>query len=53
LVEEAFLSTLSRFPTAEQKADAIKHLKDSKNRLEGVTDLIWALVNTREFILNH
>lgn len=53
LVEEAFLSTLSRFPTAEQKADALKHMKDAKNRLEGVTDLIWALVNTREFILNH
>jgi hypothetical protein len=53
LVEEAFLSTLSRFPTAEQKADGLKYLKESKNRTEGVTDLIWVLVNTREFILNH
>jgi hypothetical protein len=53
LVEEAFLSTLSHFPTAEQKADGLKYLKESKNRAEGVTDLIWVLVNTREFILNH
>jgi hypothetical protein len=53
LVEEAFLATLSRFPTAKQKADGLAHLKGAKNRLEGVTDLIWALVNTREFILNH
>jgi hypothetical protein len=53
LVEEAFLATLSRFPTAAQKADALKHLKEAKSRAEGVTDLVWALVNTREFILNH
>ena len=53
LVDEAFLAALSRFPTEKQKADGIEHLKDAKNRTEGVTDLLWALVNTREFILNH
>ena len=53
LAEEAFLATLSRLPTAKEKADALAHLKDAKNRTEGVTDLLWALVNTREFILNH
>jgi hypothetical protein len=53
LVEEAFLATLSRFPTQKQKADGLEHLKGAKNRTEGVTDLVWALVNTREFILNH
>ncbi|QJW96023.1 DUF1549 and DUF1553 domain-containing protein [Frigoriglobus tundricola] len=53
LAEEAFLATLSRVPKPSEKADAVKHLKESKNRTEGVTDLLWALVNTREFILNH
>ncbi len=53
LVDEAFLATLSRLPTAKERADGLDHLKDAKNRTEGVTDLIWALVNTREFILNH
>jgi hypothetical protein len=53
LVEEAFLATLSRFPTKQQKADGVEHLKSAKTRTEGVTDLLWALVNTREFILNH
>jgi hypothetical protein len=53
LVEEAFLATLSRFPTEKQKADGLEHLKGAKNRTEGATDLLWALVNTREFILNH
>jgi hypothetical protein len=53
LVEEAFLATLSRLPTAKEKADGLDHLKSAKTRAEGVTDLLWALVNTREFILNH
>jgi hypothetical protein len=53
LVEEAFLSTLSRLPKEHEKADALEHLKTAKTRAEGVTDLVWALVNTREFILNH
>lgn len=53
LVEEAFLATLSRLPTPSQKEDALRHLKEAKTRAEGATDLVWALVNTREFILNH
>jgi hypothetical protein len=47
------VATLSRFPTEMQKKDGLEHLKGAKTRTEGVTDLIWALVNTREFILNH
>lgn len=53
LAEEVFLATLSRFPTPEEKAEAVYHLKQTKNRADAITDLMWALVNTREFILNH
>lgn len=53
LVDEAFLATLSRTPTVKERADGLDHLKAAKTRAAGVTDLMWALVNTREFILNH
>jgi len=53
LAEEVFLATLSRFPTPEEKAEAVNHLQQTKNRADAITDLMWALVNTREFILNH
>jgi hypothetical protein len=53
LADELFLATLSRLPKAAEKLDAVKHLKEAKSRQEAVTDLVWALVNTREFILNH
>jgi hypothetical protein len=53
LVEEAFLATLSRLPKAEEKASSLAHLRAARTRLDGTTDLVWALINTREFILNH
>ncbi len=53
LVEELFLSTLSRLPNATEKAEAVKHLAETNGRQTAITDLVWALVNTREFILNH
>jgi hypothetical protein len=53
LIEELFLATLTRFPHADEKADAVKYLASAKNKTEAVTDVLWALVNTREFILNH
>jgi hypothetical protein len=53
LVEEAFLATLSRRPTAAERDAALAHVRNARTRLEATTDLVWALINTREFILNH
>ncbi len=52
VVEEVFLATLSRPPSQAEKQDALAHLKD-RERKAALVDLLWALVNTREFILNH
>lgn len=56
-VEELFLATLTRYPTPEEKAEAVAHLKSSgpssQDKVKALTDLLWALINTREFILNH
>ena len=53
LVEELFLAALARLPKADEKEEALKHLTQARSRQEGITDVLWALVNTREFILNH
>jgi hypothetical protein len=53
LVEEAFLATLSRRPTADEKASSLTHVRAARTRQDATTDLVWALINTREFILNH
>jgi len=55
-VEELFLGTLTRLPTAAEKESALKHLSEAKtprDKLEALKVTLWALINTREFILNH
>jgi hypothetical protein len=52
-VEELFLATLTRFPTESEKEEAVAHIAAARNKPEALTDVLWALINTREFILNH
>lgn len=52
LVRRAYLRTLSREPTADESARALRHLDASPDRAAGMHDLLWALVNTKEFSLN-
>jgi len=51
LVEELFLATLSRFPTAREMAESVSHVEKYRN--QGVEDLQWALMNNLEFIVNY
>jgi hypothetical protein len=53
IVKQAYLRTLSRLPTEKEAAAATKYLKTSENKINGVRDLMWALLNTKEFIINH
>jgi hypothetical protein len=53
LIEELFLGTLSRFPTTRER-DAMRILfAESGSRREGAEDVLWALLNSREFVFNH
>ena len=52
-VEEAYLRTLSRFPTNQETQSCVAHIEASKDFVNGVTGVMWALVNTKEFIVNH
>jgi hypothetical protein len=53
LVETAYLRSLSRFPTSEEMATATQYVVDEGSLTGGLQDLMWALVNTKEFIVNH
>tara|TARA_B000000557_G_scaffold58471_1_gene45393 strand:- start:1396 stop:2451 length:1056 start_codon:yes stop_codon:yes gene_type:complete len=53
LINEAWLRSLNRLPRPEEIARAKKHLSETPSTEEGLTDLLWALMNTKEFILNH
>jgi hypothetical protein len=53
LVETAYLRTLSRLPNADELAVATQYVVDDGSLTGGLQDLLWALVNTKEFIVNH
>jgi hypothetical protein len=52
-LEELFLATLTRLPTEKERAAFAAYREKKKDRREAFADALWALVNTKEFILNH
>jgi hypothetical protein len=52
LIEHLFLSTLARRPTAKETKTLIGFVKQAPNREEGFQDLLWALLNSKDFMFN-
>jgi hypothetical protein len=52
-IEAVFLWTLSRRPTKEELQTCARYVKDSPSPERGLQDVLWSLLNTREFLLNH
>ena len=53
LIAQAYLRTVSRQPTSDEVARARQYIAESRNTAEGVRDLLWALLNSNEFLVNH
>ncbi len=52
-IEELFLAALSRFPSRDEIRFALDHMRITHDRASALADVLWALINTREFVLNH
>lgn len=52
LLDELYLNTLSRFPTPAER-DKLRTSIQSVDRTESAADLMWALLNSKEFTFNH
>ncbi len=52
LVRQAYLRSLSRLPSEREVGVALGYIKDSPSQAAGLRDLMWALLNTKEFIVN-
>jgi hypothetical protein len=53
IVEELYLRTLSRYPDAEERTTAETALAKAPNARQGLEDVFWALLNSKEFLYNH
>lgn len=53
IVEDAYLRALSRTPDREELEIAMQYINDSDSVADGLSSVMWALVNTKEFIITH
>lgn len=53
VIDTAYLRTLSRLPREEERVAAAKYLTEGSSPAAALRDLLWALVNTKEFVVNH
>jgi hypothetical protein len=53
IVAELYLRTVSREPTPEESRDAAALIDGAKAKQQAAEDLLWALLNSKEFLFNH
>jgi hypothetical protein len=53
IANNAYLRTLGRDPSDEEFNTSMEYLLGEENPTDAVAGLLWSLVNTKEFILNH
>jgi len=53
IVRSTYLRTLSREPNETELKRSLDHIQASTNQLDGIRDVLWVLLNTKEFIVNH
>ncbi|MDA1012939.1 MAG: DUF1549 domain-containing protein [Planctomycetota bacterium] len=52
-VKQTYLRALSRYPSVDELSRSQQYIQQADDTVDGVRDLLWALLNTKEFIVNH
>jgi hypothetical protein len=52
-VRQIYLRVYSREPQSDEAAVALGHLSKAKEEKLAYEDILWALINTKEFLFNH
>lgn len=53
VIENLYLATHSRRPTSSETQRAVEFLASEADRTKGYSDILWALLNSGEFLHNH
>jgi Protein of unknown function (DUF1549)/Protein of unknown function (DUF1553) len=53
ILDEIYLAGLARQPTDSERSGVIAHLERSRDRRKAWEDVVWALLNSKEFLLRH
>ncbi len=52
-IEQIYLQAFSRQPDSNEMGVAIAYIEKTKNDKQAYEDILWAIVNTKEFLFNH
>jgi hypothetical protein len=52
-IEELYLATVNRLPTEVEREACLKFIESSESLENGLQNVLWSLINTREFLLQH
>ena len=52
-IDEIYMEFYSRHPAPEETALSLAHIAKTKNDRAAYEDIVWALINTKEFLFNH
>lgn len=52
-IEELYLAAVSRLPTSAELKRTLDHVDGVENKRAALEDVLWALLNSKEFMFNH
>ena len=52
-IDDIYLAAFARLPSADEKQKGLEYVAKQKEPRRGLEDLVWALLNTREFMFIH
>lgn len=53
IIDALYLAALSRYPTESERAPALAHVAKGTDKRKAWEDVMWAVLNTREFLFRH
>jgi len=53
ILDEMYLASLGRFPTDKERLQAKEYIAKCATSKEAYEDMMWVLLNTKEFLFNH
>jgi hypothetical protein len=53
IIDELYVTAYSRPPSAEERKKTVEFVEKATNKQQALEDVLWAILNTKEFMFNH
>ena len=53
LISELYLTAYSRLPTVSEFSKTVDYVESQNDRRKALEDILWTILNSKEFMFNH